>query len=98
MIYTLKLKLKNLSFKVLNNEACLFINKIIKVIIYLYVNDLIILAFNEIIFNDFIKFISKDFKIKNLKVIKDYLRIDIDFNLNKGYIKLSQETYINKVL
>ena len=87
MIYTLKLKLKNLSFKVLNNKACLFINKIIKVIIYLYVNDLIILAFNEIIFNDFIKFISKDFKIKNLKVIKDYLRIDIDFNLNKGYIK-----------
>jgi hypothetical protein len=47
-------------------------------------------------FNDFIKSISKDFKIKNLGVIKDYLGINI--NINKDSIKLGQSTYINKVL
>ena len=77
---------------------CLFINNNIKVIIYLYVDDLAILALNEIIFNDFIKLISQDFKIKNLRVIKNYLSIDINFNINKGFIKLSQAIYINKVL
>ena len=74
---------------------CLFINNNIKVIIYLYVDDLAILALNEIIFNDFIKLISQDFKIKNLRVIKNYLSIDINFNINKGFIKLSQVIYIN---
>jgi len=69
--------------------VCLFINNNIKVIIYLYVDDLAILALNEIIFNDFIKLISQDFKIKNLRVIKNYLSIDINFNINKGFIKLS---------
>ena len=77
---------------------CLFINNNIKVIIYLYINDLIILAPNNIIFNDFIKSISQDFKIKNLGIIRDYLDIDINFNINKEFIKLSQTTYINKVL
>jgi len=69
--------------------VCLFINNNIKVIIYLYVDDLAILALNEIIFSDFIKLISQDFKIKNLRVIKNYLSIDINFNINKGFIKLS---------
>ena len=96
--YTLKPKLLKLGFIVLNSEACLFINNNTKVIICLYVDDLAVLAPNEDIFNDFINSISKDFKIKNLRVIKDYLGIDIDFNLNKGFIKLSQETYINKIL
>jgi len=96
--YTLKPKLEKLGFKVLNSEACLFINNTTKVIICLYVDDLAILAPSETIFNNFISSISKDFKIKNLGVIKDYLGIDIDFNLNKGFIKLSQATYINKVL
>ena len=40
----------------------------------------------------------KTLKLKNLRVIKDYLGIDINFNINKGFIKLSQETYINKIL
>ena len=59
---------------------------------------MIILTLNKVIFNNFIKSISQDFKIKNLGVIKDYLGIDINLNINKGFIKLSQETYINKVL
>jgi hypothetical protein len=62
------------------------------------VDDLAILAPSEAIFIDFIKSIEKDFKIKNLGVIKDYLGIDINFNPSKGLIKLSQATYINKVL
>ena len=87
--YTLKPKLIKLGFKVLNLEACLFINNTTRVIIYLYVNDLAILAPSEAIFNNFIKDISIDFKIKNLGVIKDYLGININLNINKGSIKLS---------
>jgi hypothetical protein len=94
--YTLKPKLLDLGFRVLNSEACLFINDITKIIICLYVDDLAILAPSEEIFNNFIKSISKDFKIKNLGIIKDYLGIDV--NYNKDFIKLSQATYINKVL
>jgi hypothetical protein len=71
---------------------------ITKVIICLYVDDLAILAPSKAIFIDFIKLIKKDFKIKNLGVIKDFLGININFNPSKGLIKLSQATYINKVL
>ena len=56
--YTLKLILLKLRFKELNNEVYLFINNNIKVIIYLYINDLIILTLNKVIFNNFIKLIS----------------------------------------
>ena len=87
--YTLKPKLIKLGFKVLNSEVCLFINNITKVIICLYVDDLAILAPSKAIFNNFIKDISIDFKIKNLGVIKDYLGININLNINKGFIKLS---------
>jgi Reverse transcriptase (RNA-dependent DNA polymerase) len=94
--YTLKPKLLELGFRVLNSKACLFINNNTRVIICLYVDDLAILAPSEVIFNDFIKSIKKDFKIKNLGIIKDYL--EINFNFNKDFIKLSQANYINKVL
>ena len=87
--YTLKPKLLKLEFKVLNTKSCLFINNNTKVIICLYIDNLAILAPNKSIFNNFINSISKDFKIKNLGVIKDYLSINIDLNLNKDYIKLN---------
>ena len=45
----------------------------------------------------FITQIKSYFNIKELGLIKDYLGIDIDLKPNK-YIKLSQTTYINKVL
>jgi hypothetical protein len=96
--YTLKPILLKLGFTVLNSEACLFINRKTKVIICLYVDDLAILAPSKAIFDDFVISISKDFKIKNLGVIKDYLGIDINLNISEGFIKLNQATYINKVL
>jgi hypothetical protein len=80
--YILKPKLIKLGFKVLNSEACLFINNTTRVIICLYIDDLAILAPSEAIFNNFIKDISIDFKIKNLRVIKDYLSININLNIN----------------
>ena len=87
-----------LGFKVLSTKVYLFINNTTRVIIYLYINNLAILAPSEAVFNSFIRDIKEDFKIKNLGVIKDYLKININLNINKGFIKLSQETYINKVL
>jgi hypothetical protein len=94
---TLYNKLIELGFTSLKSETCIFINKKTNIIICLYVNDLAIIGPNKEIIQQFIKDISKSFKIKDLGLIKDYLGIDIDFKPS-NYIKLSQEKYINKVL
>jgi hypothetical protein len=97
--YTLKDVLVNkLGFTVLNSESCIYINKKSNIIICIYVDDLAIIAPSLDTINTFISQIKKYFTIKDLGLIKDYLGIDIDLNLDKGYIKLSQAKYIDKVL
>src|SRR5271168_5110705 len=97
--YTLKEKLINkLGFIVLQSENCIYINKKLNIIICLYVDDLAIIAPSEIIIKTFISQIKKYFIIKDLGLITDYLGINIDLNLNKGYLKLSQSKYIDKIL
>ena len=58
-------------------------------IIYLYIDDLALITLSLDIINTFINQIKRYFNIKDLGLIKDYLRIDIDLNLKEGYIKLS---------
>jgi hypothetical protein len=80
--------LNKLGFTVLQSESCIYINKELSIVISLYVNNLAIIALNLNIINTFISQIKKYFKIKDLRLIKDYFNIDIDLNLKKGYIKL----------
>ena len=96
--FTLYNILIKLSFTALKSESCIFINKELNLIICVYVDDLAIIGPDKDIINNFINSLSKYFNLKNLGPIKDYLGIDIELNHNKGYIKLSQAKYINKIL
>jgi hypothetical protein len=93
---TLKPILLKLGFKILDSELCIFVNKSKNIIICLYVDDLAVLAPNIKVFNEFAKNIEKYFKIKNLKEIKDYLKVNIKQTSN--FININQKDYINKIL
>jgi hypothetical protein len=87
-----------LGFKTLISESSIFINKSINIIIYIYINDLIVISPSKEVYNTFIKDIKKHFKIKELGLIKDYLRVEIDYKPDQGYMKLYMAKYINKKL
>ena len=97
--YTLKDVLINkLGFISLISENSIFINKELNIIISLYVDDLAIIGPNLNTIKSFIKELKKYFKLKDLGLIKDYLGVEIDYDLNKGTLKLNQTKYLNKVL
>ena len=97
--YTLKdVLVTKLGFNSLISENSIFINKELNIIISLYVDDLAIIGPNLDTIKSFIKELTKYFKLKDLGLIKDYLGVDIDYDLNKGILKLSQTKYLTKVL
>jgi len=63
-------------------------NKKLNIIIYFYINNLIIINPNKKTINSFIKIFKNYFDLKNLGLIKDYLKIKINYNLKKRSIKL----------
>ena len=67
------------------------------IIVYIYMDDLAIVAPSLKLITGFISQIKKHFNIKELGLIKDYLGIDIDFKPNQS-LKLSQTRYIEKIL
>ena len=95
--YTLKDVLVKLGFNTLASENCIYINKKDNILICIYVDDLAIIAPSLNIIDRLITQIKESFTIKDLGIITDYLGIDIDFNLDKSYLKLSQAKYIDKV-
>jgi len=97
--YTLKDVLINkLGFITLISENSIFINKELKIIISLYIDDLAIIGPKLETIKSFIKELKKYFKLKDLGLIKDYLGVEIDYDYNKGILKLSQSKYLIKVL
>ena len=97
--YTLKnILLNKLGFKTLISENSIFINKELNIIISLYVDDLAIIGPDLNNIKSFIKELEKYFKLKDLGLIKDYLGGEVNYDLNKGELKLSQTKYLTKVL
>ena len=84
--YILKEVLVQLGFKPLTSDNCIYINT--DIIIYIYMDDLAIVAPSLELITGFISQIKKYFNIKELGLIKDYLGIDIDFKPNQS-LKLS---------
>ena len=68
-----------LGFKVLNIDSNIFINKELNIIICLYIDDLAIIGPKLDIIKAFIKNLKQFFKLKELGLIKDYLRIKIEY-------------------
>ena len=85
-----------LGFRTLKAKSCILINNTLKIIICVYVDDLTIVRPNKEDIDLFIKSIKKYFNIKELGLIKDYLRIKI--KMIKDHLKLNQTKYIEKVL
>ena len=67
-----------------------------KVIIIIWVDDLIIAASNEKILKEVKGMLSAKCKMKDFGRLKHFL--GIDFNQSDGCVKMSQEKYVNKIL
>jgi hypothetical protein len=97
--YTLKdVLITKLGFKTLISENSIFINRELNLIISLYVDDLAIIGPNLNTIKTFLQDLKKYFKFKDLGPIKDYLGVEVDYDLNKGILKLNQTKYLTKVL
>ncbi|EKD12079.1 retrotransposon protein, putative, Ty1-copia subclass [Drepanopeziza brunnea f. sp. 'multigermtubi' MB_m1] len=90
--------IQKFSFTPLLVDSCILYNKELKLIISVYVDDLALINPNIDTIKSFIKELQKYFKLKDLRLIKDYLGIDIEYDIKRSYMKLSQESYITKIL
>ena len=95
---TLKEILIKLEFKPLESEANIYINNKRNIIISIYVDDLAIISPKTEEISLFIKELKNHFNIKELGFIKDYLGVEIDYNMKEGHLKFNQIKYINKIL
>ena len=87
--FTLYNVLIHLNFVTIKSENCVFINRVLNIIVCVYVDNLAIIGPNKDTIDSLINDLSKYFKLKNLGLIKDYLGIEVDLNLEKGYVKLN---------
>ncbi|CAL3971483.1 unnamed protein product [Diplocarpon coronariae] len=90
--------IQKLGFTTLLADSCILYNKKLNIIICVYIDDLALLGPNINLIKSFIKGLEEYFKLKDLGPIKDYLGINIEYNQEKGYMKLYQEAYITKLL
>ena len=67
-----------------------------KVIILIWVDDLILAASNDAVLMDVKKMLTERFKMKDLGRLKHFL--GIDFSQTEGQVKMSQTRYVNKIL
>ena len=77
-----------LGFIVLQTENSIFINKSLNIYISLYIDDLAIIGPNKDTISSFIKDLKQYFNIKELGLVKDYLGVEIDYNIVDGTLSL----------
>lgn len=81
------------------NDYCLYSKcKENKLYLLLYVDDVLILGTDKYEVTDLKNLLNKNFQMKDLGVISQYLGIQIEQNLELGYTELSQENYLKNVL
>jgi Reverse transcriptase (RNA-dependent DNA polymerase) len=69
-----------------------------KIIVTVYVDNILIIGKNRAVIDLFKKSLSTHFKIKNLGEAVDYLGIKIKQNVSNGTITLSQEAYVKNII
>lgn len=82
------------------HERCIFLKNIGKsiIVIALYVDDFFIFYNDMKLANELKSSLKIHFKVKDLGAIAYILGIKIERDRTKGFIKLSQESYINQIL
>lgn len=81
-------------------EPCMYIKDIngCKNIVTVYVVDFFIFSNDKIETDSLKQILSNKFIIKDLGQVKQCLGMNVTFNKEKGYVYLSQETYIDQLL
>ena len=67
-----------------------------KVMLIVWVDDLIIAASNQSVLNNMKMMLTETFQMKDLGKLKHFL--GIDFDQTEGEVKMSQKKYVNKIL
>lgn len=81
------------------NDYCLYTKcKQNKLYLLIYVDDVLILGTDKNEVTDLKNLLNKNFYMKDLGIISQYLGIQIEQNLELGYTELSQENYLKNVL
>lgn len=91
-------QLRDMGFKVIPSDPCVFINRTADVIVGLYVDDLLIAARRLHKIHDFKRELSDRFKIKDLGEAKRILGIRITRDRKNRTIYLDQSAYIKQML
>jgi Reverse transcriptase (RNA-dependent DNA polymerase) len=74
-----KVLINKLNFENLLAERNIFINRSTSIILYVYIDDIAVIGPSQETINSIINSIKSYFNIKELGLIKDYLRIEIDY-------------------
>lgn len=92
--------IENEGFKRSLNDYCLYIKeiKIVKLYVLLYVDDLLIFSSDSSVVNGLKGALMRMFKMKDMGLVKNYLGINIDQDLENKVIKINQINYLKRVL
>jgi hypothetical protein len=90
--------MKGIGFEPFDSDLCLFINKEKGVLLILYVDDMLILAYTKEDIFSTAKQIEKKFKIKPLREVQRFLGYKVTRDRENRTIGLSQEEYARKIV
>lgn len=87
-------------FKRSQCDSCLYTKCNDKQLMYviIYVDDLLVFGTDTSQISEFKLMLSREFKIKDLGLISDFLGINVKQNLNNGVTELCQKAYLENVL
>lgn len=89
-----------LGFVMSDNDTCLYVKKDKDKFVYLllYVDDIIVTSDDQELLNHMRDELKCTFKIKDKGNLKYFLGIEINYDKDKGHLKLSQQRYTEKLL
>ena len=90
--------MEKLKFSRSLNDFCLYINKNLEMYLLLYVDDILIIGKSIENIIEFKKKLCQEFRMKDLGEAESFLGIQIERDIQHKIIKLSQQTYLEKVL
>lgn len=90
----------DLGFRRSENDYCLYIKEVEKEFVYLliYVDDICLIGPDSEYIEECKKQLMKRFQMKDKGNLKHFLGLEIDYNREKGILKISQKTYIEGIL